>query len=127
MPFLLALVVLVVVVVVGFLYAREDADLTAVRPNTVEALEAAGDDMIAATALDRPGCETVERVQVDLDDDRIFVEMVLTPNEGCGDAPRHDLTAVVRLPEPIDGREVVPGFGRFQIPCDPDLRCRPDR
>lgn len=126
-PFVVALVVFVVVAVLGFLYLREDAELTAVQPDAVEVLEVAGDDMLEVTVRDRPGCETVERVQVDLDVDRIFVEVVLTADEGCVEAPDHDLTAVVLLPEPIDGRDVVPGFGRFRIPCDPDLRCRPDR
>ena len=126
-PFVVALVVFTVVAVLGFVYLRQDSDLTAVRPDAIEVLDVAGDDMIEVTVLDRPGCETVERVQVDLDVDRIFVEVVLTPDEGCSEAPDHDLTAVVLLPEPIDGREVVPGFGRFWIPCDSDLRCRPDR
>ena len=126
-PFVVALIVFTVVAVVGFVYLREDAGLTAVRPDAVEVLDVAGDDMIEVTVHDRPGCETVERVQVDLDVDRIFVEVVLTPDEGCVEAPDDDLTAVVVLPEPIDGREVVPGFGRFRIPCDPDLRCRPGR
>lgn len=126
-PFVVALVVFTVVAVLGFLYLREDADLTAVRPDRVEVLDVAGDDMIEVAVLDRPGCETVERVQVDLDVERIFVEVVLTTIDGCVEAPGHDLTAVALLPEPVDGREVVPGFGRFRIPCDPDLRCRPDR
>jgi hypothetical protein len=126
-PFVVALIVFLVVVLLGARYLREDADLTAVRPDTVEVLDVAGDDMIEVTVLDRPGCETVERVQVDLDVERIFVEVVLTPDEGCVEAPDHDLTAVALLPEPIDGREVVPGFGRFHLPCDADLRCRPER
>ena len=126
-PFLVALVGFVIVAVLAFVYLREDADLTTVRPDDIEVLEVAGDDMIEVTATGQPGCQTVERVQVDLGEDTVRVEMVLGPVEGCVEAPDQDLVAIALLPEPIGDREVVPGFGRFPLPCDSDLRCNPDR
>ena len=126
-PFVLALVAFLVVAVLAWTYLRDDDDVTVVRPDGIEVLDVAGDDLIDVTALDQPGCRTVERAQVDIGVDRIFVEMVLADEPGCVEAPRQDLTATVQLPEAIGDRDVVPGIGRFQIPCDADLRCRPDR
>ena len=127
LPFLLALGAFAVVAVLAFVYLRADDDLTTVRPDRVEALDAGTDDLVEAVARDRPGCERLERAQVDLDRDTIFVELVVTDIEGCADAPDRDMVATLELPEPIDGRRVVPGLGRFRLPCDTDGRCRPDR
>ena len=126
-PFLVALAAFAVVAVLAFVFLRADDDLTTVRPDRVEALDVATDDFVEAVARDRPGCERLERAQVDLDRETIFVELVVTADEGCVEAPEQDLVATLELPEPIDGRRVVPGLGRFRLPCDADGHCRPER
>ena len=124
-PFVVALVGFVIVAVAAFFFLREDDDLTVVRPDSLSLLAVAGDNVVELTAEGRPACEQVERVQVDSDDDTIFLELVVKETDGCESNAVGPLTVTVTLPEAVDDRRVVPGVGRRHIPCDVDGDCRP--
>ena len=124
-PFVVAFVGFVIVAVVAFFFLREDEDLTVVRPDTVRVLGVAGDNAVELTADERPACERVERVQVDSDDDTIFLELIVREIDGCESDALGPVTVTVILPEAIDDRRVVAGVGRRHIPCDMDGDCRP--
>lgn len=122
-PFAIALVVVSFVVVVSLVFFREGDTEQGVFPEEVDAVD---DDTVLATVIIEP-CRVLERAQVDYDDERVYVEFVTVPDddEGCESSPEIGANVDVELPRPIEDREVVPGFGRFQLPCT-DLRCSED-
>lgn len=127
-PFVVAFIGFVIVAVVAFVYLREDDDLEIVRPDRVQVID---DETIRFVVLVPSSCSEVERVQVDLSDgQRVFVEAIVDLSD-CADQPsdpdgdRRELT--VELPQPIDDRQVVPGVGRVELPCDPSGTCRAEQ
>lgn len=122
LPFVVALIGFVIVAALAFVFLRaDDAALELVQPDD---LRRVGDNAVAAeVTLDH--CGALERAQVDqTDDDVVFVEVVVRRNvEPCSMA--FDVTIV--LPEPIDGRRIVGGVGRLQLPCASDGRCAVDQ
>lgn len=124
-PFVVAFVGFVIVAALAFFFLREDGDLSIVRPVRVAVV----DDTTARFAIPVPeDCAEVVRVQVDLSDSqRVFVEAIVD-DSGCGGGPdvvETELT--VLLPQPIDDRQVVPGVGRVELPCDPSGTCQADQ
>ncbi len=124
-PFVIAVVAFLAVVVAAYVFLWEDDTGRLVQPDSVVVID---DDTIRVVATDRSACERIARVQVDLADDAVFVELVV---EG-GDADCVDvvapLEADVTLPEPIGERDVRAGPGRLEIPCgeaSPSATCRP--
>jgi hypothetical protein len=116
-PFVAALVGFVVIAGLAFAFLRSDDEGRLVRPDR---LTETGPDAIRATVLDQPGCGRVERAQVDLGETEVRVELVAVDAEGpCSDVAV-ELVADITLPEPIDGRRLLPGVGRLQLPCTCD-------
>lgn len=123
-PFVAALVGFVVVAVLAFVFLRADDAGVLVRP---ERLTPVGDDVIRAVAVGQPDCARVERAQVDLGEDAVFVELVLAEGECAGTT---DVVAEITLPEPVGDRRLVPGVGRLRLPCSgegSDVTCGPAR
>ncbi len=121
-PFVVALVGFVIVATLAFFFLREnDADLELVRPDALQRVE----DNAVETTIEVDHCGALERAQVDqTDDDIVFVEIVVQRNvEPC--SMSFDVTVV--LPEPIDGRRVVGGVGRRELPCDSSGRCEAEQ
>ena len=126
MPFLVALAIVVVAGAVAYVYLREDPG-ELVRPDR---LTAVGDDEIRAVVTDRGPCDRILRAQVDLAEDAVFVELVVDRSEGDCGVRASTSTIDITLPEPIGDRDLRPGVGRLQIPCDderPDVSCIPDQ
>ena len=124
-PFVIALVGFLIVAVAAFFFLREDAELHVFPPDAVERLD---DDTVRATGLFGP-CEAIERAQVDFDDDTVFVELVARDLGDCDcddDCAESEYELRILLPEPIDGRRLVPGIGRLELPCT-DSTCRADQ
>lgn len=126
-PFLVALVGFVVLATLAFVFLRPDDEGRLVRPDR---LTPTGDDSFRVTALDQPGCGRIERAQVDLAEDEVFVELVAVDAEGpCSDVSV-DLVAEITLPEPIGERRLLAGVGRLRLPCTGEraaVTCRPER
>jgi len=124
-PFVVALVGFVVVAGLAFAFLRSDDEGRLVRPDR---LTETGPDTVRATVLDQPGCGRVARAQVDLSETEVRIELVAVDAEGpCSDLAV-DLVAEITLPEPIDGRRLLPGVGRLQLPCTgerTEVTCRP--
>ncbi len=120
LPFVVALVAFLVVATLAFFFLRENDDFTIVRPERIGVI--GPETLRFAVAV--PTCGIVERAQVDLSDtQRIFVE-VIVDQSGCrGDQTDDQTQLTVTLPQAIDGRQVVPGIGRVELPCDSDGRC----
>jgi hypothetical protein len=113
-PFVVALVGVVVIATLAFVFLRADDEGRLVRPDRFQVLDA---DTVSATALAQPGCGRVERAQVDLADTEVLVELVVVDVEGpCSDVTV-DLVAEITLPEPIGDRTVRAGVGRTLLPC----------
>lgn len=114
-PFLVALVLFVLVAGWAFVSLRDDAGLDLVRPAGFETL---GDDSFRVVGEPPDdACAELTRVQVDLAEDKIFVELVVHPVDECASPT---IVATVTLPQPIDGRRLVAGAGRLQLPCERD-------
>jgi len=128
LPFLLSLGVVVVVGVLAVVFLRSDDEGRLVRPDRLAVVD---ERTVRAVAAEQPACERIERAQVDGDDDRVFVELVAVPVDGCtDDGGRVDVEAEVVLPEAIGDRDVVPGVGRTRLPCTGEgdrVRCEPER
>ncbi|HEU5083703.1 MAG TPA: hypothetical protein VFU14_10210 [Acidimicrobiales bacterium] len=123
-PFVVALIGFVVVAVLAFVFLRADDSGVLVRPDR---LTVAGDDVIRAVALGQPDCARVERAQVDLAEDAVFVELVLAEGECAGTT---DVVAEITLPEPVGDRRLVSGVGRLRLPCSGEgsgVTCGPAR
>ncbi len=121
-PFVVALIGFVVVAVLAFVFLREDASLRAFQPDDVRIVD---DATVLATGLFGP-CATIERAQVDFDDDTVFVELIARDLPGCDcddDCSEEAYELEVVLTEPVGDRRVVPGIGRIELPCDPSGRC----
>ena len=126
MPFVVALVGVVVLGALAYLYLRDDPG-ELVRP---ERLTAVGDREVRAVASDRAPCERVIRAQVDLAEEAVFLELVVERTAEECTAEAVDLEAEITLPEAIDGRDLRAGVGRYQIPCvgrAPSFTCAEDR
>jgi hypothetical protein len=127
-PFVVALVLVAVLAVLGYLFLRPDDSGELARPDRLEPVD---DDTIRVVAFDRPVCEEVLRAQVDMAEEAVFVELVVDEREGspCGDQTGA-IEAEITLPAALDGRPLRAGVGRFQIPCVDDgatVTCTPDR
>jgi hypothetical protein len=122
-PFTIALVVVSFLVVVAIVFLREGDTEQGLFPEEVDSVD---DETVRATVV-LDGCRVLERAQVDYDDERVYVEFVSVPSDdaGCETLPEREALVEVELPRPIEDREVVPGFGRFQLPCS-DQRCAED-
>lgn len=129
-PFAVAAVIFVILAVVALVFLRDDSDLVVVHPDTFERIDDTTVHAVAS-AYDSTGCEVIERVQIGLDDDTVFVEFVVATTDACvGGAP--ELAATITLPEPLDERRLVGGAGRRELPCvrdgsDVAFTCGPDR
>jgi hypothetical protein len=123
LPVVVALVLVLVVGGLAFAFLRPDDEGELVRPDRLTALD---EDTIRVVARDHPACGTVDRAQVDLADEGIFVELVVVGADGpCPDVVG-DLVAEIDLPEPIGDRRLIGGVGRTPLPCTgtgTDLRC----
>lgn len=123
-PFVVALVLVAVVGGLAFVFLRADDSGELVRP---ERLAAVDEDTVRATAFALPTCWRIDRAQVDLDDDRVFLELVAVPRcSDGGDERVADVVAEVDLPRPIGDRRLVAGVGRTRLPCTgggTDVRC----
>lgn len=124
-PFVVALVAFVIVATLAFFFLREDDDLSIVRPERVAIVD---DETVQFVVPVPSSCGTVERAQVDVSDsERIFVE-VIVEDADCGPEQTADETELtVTLPQPIGDRQVVPGVGRVELPCDSSGRCGPEQ
>jgi hypothetical protein len=126
-PIVIALVVVLFAGILASVFLRSDDEGVLVRPDR---LTRTGDDTIRAVAADQPDCGIVERAQVDLAEDRIYVELVVVGADGpCPDVVT-DIVADLTLPQPVGDRRLVPGVGRFPLPCIGGLSavsCEPDR
>lgn len=129
-PFAVAAVIFVVIAVVALVFLRDDDGLVVVHPDRFERIDDTTVRAVAST-YETTGCEVIERVQVGLDDDTVFVEFVVATTDACvGGAP--ELAATITLPEPHDERRLVGGAGRRELPCGRDgsevtFTCGPDR
>lgn len=127
LPFLVALVGFVVIAVLAFVYLRPDDEGELVR---TDRLTIVADDTIRAVAPERSTCERISRAQVDLAEEAIFVELVV---QRAGEDCRGGVTtleAEITLPEPVADRDLRPGIGRFEIPCNgsgTSVTCAADR
>jgi len=126
-PFLAAAAIVGVAVVLAFVFLRSDDDGRLVRPDR---LDATGDDVVRAVVLDLPACEVVERAQVDVEDDRVLVELVAVavPDDACADGEGREVVAEITLPVPLGDRALAAGVGRTPLPCTGDAaapRCGP--
>ncbi len=112
-PFLIAFALFVLVAGWAFLNLRDDAGLVLLAPDGFEVI----DDDTFRVVGERPGgeCAELRRVQVDMAKDRIYTEMVIAPADDCI-APT--IIATVTLPQSIADRRLVPGAGRFPLPCE---------
>lgn len=133
LPFVAAMVVVGIVVVLAFVFVRSDDEGRVVRPDRIAVVDG---DTVVATAADQPVCERIERAQYDLDETQIYLELVAVEVDGCDDAgdggtdERTDLEVEIDLGVDIDDRELVPGAGRTQVPCTGTgraVRCQPER
>ena len=127
MPFVAALVVVTIAVVVGYLFLRPDDSGELLRPDRLEVVD---DDTIRAIAFDRSPCERILRAQVDMDVDAVFVELVVDRGDEPCTQVVEPIQAEITLPEPVEGRQLRAGIGRFGIPCTgtgSDVTCEPDR
>jgi len=127
-PVVVALAVVGVLAVLALVFLRSDDEGRLVRP---ERIAVVGDRTVRAVALDQPACERIERAQVDVEDDRVLVELVAVEVDGCerGDE-RVDVEAEIELLRAIGDREVVAGIGRTRLPCTGqagDVTCGPAR
>ncbi len=122
-PFVIAFVIVSILVVVSFLFFREGDEEQGQFPDEVDAVD---DDTVRAVAV-LEGCRVLDRAQVDYDDEQVYVELVSVPADaaGCETFPEREIVAEIELPRPIEDRDVVPGYGRFQLPCS-DGRCAED-
>lgn len=124
-PFLIALAGFVVIAVLAFVFLRPEDDGELVRPDRFSVVD---HDTIRAFATEASPCRRIDRAQVDLGEDEIFVEFVVK-----GEDPDCDvsvLEADITLPEPVDDRELRPGVGRLEIPCETrgsSVLCATDR
>ena len=125
-PFVVALIGFVIVAVAAFFFLKEDDDLTIVRPERVAVLD---DTTIRFSVAVPSSCGVVDRAQVDVSDsERVFVEAIVDLSACAGGDQTDDLTQLtVTLPQPVDDRQVVPGVGRVELPCDPSGRCGPEQ
>lgn len=130
-PFVVALVGFLVVAVLAFVLLREEDEGALVRPERFERL----DERTVRTRPEIPAvnvCTVVERAQVDFDDERVYLELVVdVPECEDGHVPI-DVVADIELPEPIGDRQLVGGVGRQHLPCEPNggegrFTCGPDR
>ena len=116
-PFVVALVGVIVVATLAFVFLRAEDDGRLVRPDRLQAID---EDTISATALGQPGCGRIDRAQVDLSDTEVLVELVVVDVEGpCSDVTV-DLVAEITLPEPVGDRALRSGVGRTRLPCTGD-------
>jgi len=126
-PIVIALVVVFAIAVLASVFLRADDEGALVRPDR---LTVTGDDTIQVVAADQPDCGIVERAQVDLAQDRIFVELVVVGADGpCPDVVT-DIVVDITLPQPVGDRRLVPGVGRLRLPCTGGLTavtCAPDQ
>ena len=112
-PFVVALVGFLVLAALAFAFLRGDDEGRLVRPDRLTEVD---DDTIRVVAAAQPDCGTVERAQVDLGEDRVFVELVVVDADDCPDATV-DIVADITVPEPVGDRELVAGVGRLRLPC----------
>lgn len=129
-PFAVAAVIFVVLAVVALVFLDDDDDLVVVHPDRFERIDDTTVHAVAST-YETTGCEVIERVQVGLDDDTVFVEFVVGSTDSCVSVVS-DLAATITLPEPLDERRLVGGAGRRELPCARDgsevaFTCGPDR
>lgn len=125
-PFVVAFIGFVIVAVAAFFFLKEDDDLTIARPERVAVI----DDTTIRFSIPVPSsCGVVDRAQADVSDsERVFVEAIVDLSACAGGDQTDDLTQLtVTLPQPIDDRQVVPGVGRVELPCDPSGRCGPEQ
>jgi len=111
-PFVVALVGFVVIAAIAFVFLRADNDGVLVRPDR---LTVVGDDVVRVVAVGQPDCVAVERAQVDLAEDTVFVELVLGEGDCAGTT---DVIAEITLPEAVGDRRLVAGVGRLRLPCE---------
>jgi hypothetical protein len=126
-PIAIALAVVVVVGVLSWAFLRTGDEGELVRPDRLVAVD---DDTVRATALALPACREISRAQVDLDANRVFLELVAVEVEGCDLQGVVDVVAEVTLPEPLGDRRLVAGVGRLHLPCTgrgADVACGPAR
>lgn len=120
-PFVVALVGFVIVVVLAYVFLWEDEEGSLVAPDRIEVV---ADDTVRLT-YDGPFDDTyVEVIQVGyaLGEEEISVELVIDERD-CGDgadcgAATDSLSADLVLPEPIGDREVRAGTGRALADCE---------
>jgi hypothetical protein len=127
-PFVVALVGFAIVAVLALTFLRTDDEGELVRPDRLSEVD---DDTIRAVALTQSDCGTVRRAQVDLAEGEVFVELVVVDADSTScTGGVVDIVAEITLPEPIDGRRLVAGVGRLQLPCTGErsaVTCGPDR
>lgn len=126
-PIVVALLLVLVAGILASTFLRADDEGVLVRPDRITPT---GEDTIRAVVADQPDCGIVERAQVDLAEDRIYVELVVAGADGpCPDVIT-DIVADLTLPQPVGDRRLVPGVGRFPLPCTgglAEVACEPDR
>ncbi|MFP5321942.1 MAG: hypothetical protein ACLGIC_08855 [Acidimicrobiia bacterium] len=127
-PFLAALVLVGVAAVLAFVFLRSEDEGRLVRPDR---LDATGDASVRAVVFDVPGCERIDRAQVDFDgDERVLLELVAVEIDGCEGEGGREVVAEVELPRPIEDRALAAGVGRIRLPCTGDgasIRCAAER
>jgi hypothetical protein len=124
-PFVVALVGFVIVAVLAFVFLRAGNEGRLVRPDRLTVVD---DATIRVVASQQPDCGTVERAQVDLAEDRVFVELVVVDADGTCPGATVDIVADITLPEPVGDRSLVAGVGRLRLPCTGDrtaVTCAP--
>ena len=124
-PFVVAFIGFVIVAVAAFFFLKEDDDLTIARPERVAVI----DDTTIRFSLPVPSSGgVVDRAQATVLLTSVFVEAIVDLSACAGGDQTDDLTQLtVTLPQPIDDRQVVPGVGRVELPCDPSGRCGPEQ
>ena len=126
-PFVVALVLVVIVAALAIVFLRDDSGERVVRP---DGLRRVNEATIEAIASGQSTCIEPVRAQVDVTDTQIFVELVVHDVDGPCTGDTAPLRAQIDLPEAVGDRRLLAGAGRTQLPCRAEgsgFRCGPGR
>lgn len=112
---MIAVGIFVVAATAAAVFLRQDAGLRVVRSNDLTRVAA---DVVEIRVPAEPACDVVERAQVDVDDETVFIELVVRDGGRCEQV--RDLLVSIELPVPLADRRLLPGAGRTELPCVDD-------